>query len=85
MALIANVNRDPEKSEEFAPQDFMPDFEKALDEREAQEEAPEHERVWNKVRSALGGLVQPTPLSRSTETSPQMADEHRNLVSPPAA
>lgn len=66
MALIANVNRDPKKTSEFTPQDFMPDFEKALDERQAQEEMPEHERVWNKVRSAFGGLVErpspPTPL-----------------------
>lgn len=57
MALIANVNRDQKKSIEFSAQDFMPDFEKALDEMEAQEEIPVHERVWNKVRSAFGGLV----------------------------
>lgn len=59
MALIANVNRDPKNSKEFTPQDFMPDFEKALDERQTQEEVPEHERVWNKVRTAFGGLVKP--------------------------
>ncbi len=62
MALIANVNRDPNKSKEFTPQEFMPTFEKALDERQTAEEMPEHERVWNKVRNAFGGLVQrPTP------------------------
>ena len=85
LALTANVNRDPKKSAEVSAQDFMPDFEKALDEMEAQEEIPEHERLWNKVRTAFGGLVKrptplsATPLSPSTATSPQMADEHRNL------
>lgn len=70
MALIANVNRDPKKSKEFTPQDFMPDFEKALDERQAQEDVLEHERVWNKVKTAFGGLVKPpsrpSPKSKNT-------------------
>lgn len=70
MALIANVNRDPNKDKEFTPQDFMPNFEKALEEREAQEEIPAHERLWNKVKTAFGGLVkppsQPSPKSKNT-------------------
>lgn len=58
MALIANVmtrskDSDPVKSTE----DFMPDFEKALDEKQVQEEIPEHARLWQKIKSRLGGLV----------------------------
>lgn len=70
MALIANVNRDPNKSKEFSPQDFMPDFDKALDERQAQEAIPEHERVWNKVKAAFGGLARPSsrPSPKSKDT-----------------
>lgn len=64
MALIANaMTRSKDSDPVKAPGDFMEqfDFEKALDEREAQEEVPEHERVWNKVKSAFGGLVKPRP------------------------
>lgn len=73
MALIANVNRNPDKSKEFTPQDFMPDFEKALDERLAQEEIPVHERLWNKVKIAFGGLVKksPTPPNLTPDPSPK--------------
>lgn len=61
-ALIANVNRDPKKSKPLTPQMFMPDFEKALDEQEEQEEIPEHERVWQKIRGVFGALVKrPAP------------------------
>jgi len=73
MAVITNVmTRTKESDPVKTPGEFMElfDFEKALDEHEAQEEIPEHERLWNKVRTAFGGLV--TPLSRSTGTSPQM-------------
>lgn len=54
-ATITNVmtrtkNSDPIKT----AQDFMPDFEKALDEQETQEQVPEHERVWNRIKSVFG-------------------------------
>ena len=59
MALISNVmtrtkHSDPVKQ----PGDFMPDFEQALDNREAEEEIPAHERLWQKIRSRFAGLVQ---------------------------
>lgn len=55
-ALIANVNRDPKKSKPFTHEAFMPDFEKALDEEDEQDN-PEEARLWNKVMGAFGGLV----------------------------
>lgn len=59
MALISNVmtrtkDSDPVKT----PEEFMPDFEKALDELQAHEEIPEHVRLWQKIRSRFSGLVQ---------------------------
>ena len=60
-ALIANVNRDPKKSKEFTPDMFMPNFEKALDEQEEQEQIPEHQRVWDKIKGVLDGLVKRPP------------------------
>lgn len=60
MALIANaLSRSKDSDPVKSPGDFMEqfDFEKALDEHQAQEEIPEHERVWNKVKTALGGLA----------------------------
>lgn len=84
MALIANaMTRSKESDPVKAPGDFMEqfDFEKALDEQQAQEEIPEHERIWNKVKTAFGGLMKPkTPLSASTQTSPQIpAKERRDI------
>lgn len=60
-ALIADVNRDPKKSKPFTQESFMPDFERAIDEQEEQEETPEHERVWQKIRGVFGGLVAKKP------------------------
>lgn len=68
MALITNVmTRSKESDPVKAPGDFMEqfDFEKALEERQAQEEIPEYERLWNKVRTAFGGLVKKTPPKNS--------------------
>ncbi len=62
MALIANVMTRTKDSDPIkTPGEFMPDFEKALDEREAQEEIPEHERLWQKIKSRFSGLVKKTP------------------------
>ena len=44
------------------PDKFMPDFEKALDEAEAQEEVPAHERLWQKMKGAFGGMARKKPL-----------------------
>lgn len=65
-ALMANVNRDPKKSKEFTPDMFTPDFEKALDEQEAQDAIPAHEQVWNKIRSVFGSRVKTPPPTRPT-------------------
>lgn len=80
MALIANVNRDPNKSKEYAPQDFMPDFEKALEERHAQEEIPEHERIWNKVKTAFGGLVKKRPAPPTSPPTPLLKERGDELI-----
>lgn len=57
-AVITNVmTRSKDSDPVREPKDFMPDFEKALDEYQAQEEMPEHERVWRKVQRAFGPLV----------------------------
>lgn len=58
MAQMANIFRDPKSSKEFTAEDFMPDFEKALDEMNEREEIPEKERVWQKVKSVFGSLVE---------------------------
>ena len=64
MALITNVMTRTKTSDPVRTADeFMPDFEKALDEHQAQEETPAHERLWNKIRTAFGGLVTPRPPS----------------------
>lgn len=60
MALITNVmTRTKDSDPVKAPGDFMEqfDFEKALDERQAQEEIPEHERVWTKIKNAFSWFV----------------------------
>ena len=62
MALVSNVmtrtkDSDPVKT----PGDFMPDFERALDEYEAQEEIPAHVQLWQKIKSRFSGLVKKTP------------------------
>lgn len=58
MALITNVMTRSKDSDPVKPaQDFMPDFVKALDEAEEQEQIPEHERLWQKIKSRLGRLV----------------------------
>jgi hypothetical protein len=60
MALIANVMTRSKDSDPVKPtEDFMPDFEKALDEKNTQEEIPEHARLWQKIKSKLSGLVKP--------------------------
>ena len=57
-AVITNVmTRSKDSDPVREPKDFMPDFEKALDEYQVQEEMPEHERVWRKVQRAFGPLV----------------------------
>ena len=57
-AVITNVmTRSKDSDPVREPKDFMPDFEKALDEYQAQEDMPEHERVWRKVQRAFGPLV----------------------------
>lgn len=57
-AVITNaMTRTKETDPVRQAADFMPDFEKALDEREAQEEIPEHERRWQKIKSVFGGLA----------------------------
>ncbi len=73
MALISNVmTRTKDSDPVKAPSDFMEqfDFEKALEAREAQEEIPEHERVWNKVKSAFSWFVKPPsrPSPKSKDT-----------------
>jgi hypothetical protein len=60
-ALIANTNRDPKKSKPFTHEAFMPDFERAIDELEEQEEVPEHARVWQKIKSVFGALAKRRP------------------------
>ncbi len=61
-SVITNVTtRTKESDPVHKPDEFMPDFEKALDEMEAQEEIPEHERLWQKIRGRFGGLVKKTP------------------------
>jgi hypothetical protein len=60
MALISNVMTRSNDSDPITPvEDFMPDFEKALDEMQAQEEIPKHQRVWDKIKSRFSGLVKP--------------------------
>lgn len=65
-ALIANVNRDPKKSKPITSEPFMPDFEKALDEQEEQEQMPEHERVWQKIKSVFGALAKARATPKSS-------------------
>ena len=56
-ALTRSKDSDPiHKAEEF-----MPDFEKALDEYEAQEEISEQEVLAQKVRSVFGSFVKKKP------------------------
>lgn len=57
-AVITNaMTRTKETDPVRQAADFMPNFEEALDEREAQEEIPEHERRWQKIKSVFGGLA----------------------------
>jgi len=85
MALIANaMTRSKDSDPVKTAGDYLEmfDFEKAWDQHEEQETVPEHVRLWNKVRTAFGGLVSPpaTPLSASTQTSPQIpAEEQRDI------
>jgi hypothetical protein len=55
-ALVANLWTDSRKKR-WTPDDFMPDFEQALDAREAQEEA-KPVSVADKVKAFFGMLVQ---------------------------
>lgn len=72
MALITNVmTRSKESDPVRTAEDFMPDFEKALDEMQTQEEVPAHERLWMKIKSRLGGLVNPP----SPRSSPKVGEE----------
>ncbi len=54
-ALVANLWTDSRKKR-WTPEDFMPDFEKALDEQEAQEEA-KPVTVVDKVKAFFGMLA----------------------------
>ena len=57
-AQITNVMTRTKKSDPIVKADeFMPDFEKALEAAEAQEKVPEHERLWQKMKGAFGGLA----------------------------
>ncbi len=62
MAMLASVitnvmTRTKESDPVHKPDEFMPDFEAAFDELQAQEQVPEHERIWQKIRGRLGGLA----------------------------
>lgn len=65
-ATIVNVmTRSKESDKTYSAEDFMPDFEKALDQFEEAESIPEHERVWRKVQSVFGAMVTPpTPSAK---------------------
>jgi len=57
-AVIVNVmTRTKESDKVHTAQDFMPDFEKALDEAKAQEDISDQERTWQKVKTIFGGLA----------------------------
>lgn len=65
-AVITNVMTRTKSSDPVhKPQDFMPDFEKALDEFIAEQEVSEGEKVWRKISSIFGGLV------KAKKTPPQ--------------
>lgn len=57
-AVITNVmTRTKESDPVRQAKDFMPDFEQALDEYEAQAEIPEHEMTWRKIDLVFGAMA----------------------------
>lgn len=64
-ALVANLWTDSKKRR-WTTEDFMPDFEKALDEQEAREEL-KPVTVVDKVKAFFGMLVAATKQKKETE------------------
>lgn len=54
--LVNALTRSKESDPIRKAEDFMPDFERALDEYQAQEDVPEEERTWQKIKSTFGAL-----------------------------
>ena len=69
MAQMANIFRGKD-SKEFTAKDFMPDFDKALEELEVSEEIPEHEKRWQKIKSVFGGLAAAVKKKKSAPHPP---------------
>lgn len=61
-AVIVNaLTRSKESDPIRKAEEFMPDFERALDEYEAQEEVSEQEALTQKVRSVFSSFVKKKP------------------------
>lgn len=70
-AVITNaMTRSKDSDPIREAKDFMPDFEKALDEMESQEEISEQERVMRKIKGVFGGLA---AASKKKKTQPPSA------------
>ncbi len=71
-AVITNaITRSKDTDPIREAKDFMPDFEKALDEMEAQEEISEQERVMHKIKSVFGGLAAASRKKAARPPSPK--------------
>ncbi len=71
-ALVANLLTDSRKKR-WTSEDFMPDFEKALDEQEAREEV-KPVTVVDKVKAFFGMLVQASKQAPASTAGPGMLD-----------
>lgn len=81
-AVITNVMTRTKDSDPVAEvKDFMPDFEKALDEHQAQEEIPEHEMIWRKIDLVFGAMAKksktPNPASPKKRKARGLGEEKK--------